>query len=116
METIITKEGPVTLNPECSAVLDLADSFDYLIADVRLIDRSNKTFCCNFDGVTCNGSNVTGIKWNSKSLQGSIPASIGNISSLQVLDLSNNVLKGKIPSSIGNLKNLKSLYVEVSYR
>lgn len=45
-------------------------------------------------------------------LTGSIPSSIGNLTSLnQSIDLANNKLTGSIPSSIGNLVNLKGLYL-----
>ncbi|KAI9401100.1 hypothetical protein POPTR_001G064900v4 [Populus trichocarpa] len=40
---------------------------------------------------------------------GSIPFSLGNISSLQVLDLSNNSLQGQIPGWIGNMSSLEFL-------
>ncbi|KAI5593857.1 hypothetical protein BDE02_03G038300 [Populus trichocarpa] len=40
---------------------------------------------------------------------GSIPFSLGNISSLQVLDLSNNSLQGQIPRWIGNMSSLEFL-------
>jgi len=40
---------------------------------------------------------------------GTIPFSLGNISSLQVLDLSNNNLQGQIPGWIGNMSSLECL-------
>jgi len=40
---------------------------------------------------------------------GSIPFSLGNISSLQVVDLSNNSLQGQIPGWIGNMSSLEFL-------
>ena len=40
---------------------------------------------------------------------GSIPITIGDISSLQVLDLSHNNLTGSIPMSLSNLRYLEQL-------
>ena len=44
---------------------------------------------------------------------GELPASIGNLKSLQTLDLSNCQFSGSIPSSISNLKSLQTL--DLSY-
>ncbi|PQQ06520.1 uncharacterized protein Pyn_06538 [Prunus yedoensis var. nudiflora] len=46
------------------------------------------------------------------SIMGSIPDSIGNLSSLVTLKLSYNLLEGKIPPSFGELGNLQRLYLE----
>uniref|UniRef100_A0A6N2N097 Leucine-rich repeat-containing N-terminal plant-type domain-containing protein n=1 Tax=Salix viminalis TaxID=40686 RepID=A0A6N2N097_SALVM len=40
---------------------------------------------------------------------GSIPSSLGSMSSLQLLDLSNNNLTGSIPSSLGSMSSLQLL-------
>ena len=39
-----------------------------------------------------------------------VPAEIGQLSKLEVLDLSNNQLTG-LPNELGNLKNLKTLNI-----
>ncbi|GLT57579.1 hypothetical protein SLA2020_305440 [Shorea laevis] len=44
-----------------------------------------------------------------RNLQGSIPASIGNLSQLIGLDLSSNNFNGQIPTSLANLTQLQSL-------
>ncbi|KAE8688971.1 Endomembrane protein 70 protein family [Hibiscus syriacus] len=42
-------------------------------------------------------------------LSGAIPSEVGNLSFLQVLDLSQNLLIDKIPEQVGNLKSLEKL-------
>ncbi|XP_010266618.1 PREDICTED: receptor-like protein 12 [Nelumbo nucifera] len=49
----------------------------------------------------------------SNQFNGSLPASIGNLSSLENLDLSENQLAGSLPASIGNLSCLQKL--DLSY-
>ncbi len=44
-------------------------------------------------------------------MSGGIPSSIGKMTNLFRLDLSNNLLKGSVPSSIGNLTRLDELYL-----
>ncbi|CAO2039655.1 unnamed protein product [Urochloa humidicola] len=44
--------------------------------------------------------------------EGQIPASLGNASELQVIDLSINSFTGPVPASLGNLSNLNKLNLE----
>ncbi|KAL3629886.1 hypothetical protein CASFOL_026198 [Castilleja foliolosa] len=55
----------------------------------------------------------TAIDFSCNNFSGPIPKTIGNLTSLYVLNLSHNALDGNIPSSIGNLKQLGSL--DLSY-
>jgi hypothetical protein len=50
--------------------------------------------CSNLGGCICTGS---------------IPPSIGNLTNLQLLDLSFNYLKGSIPPQLGQLTQLQGL-------
>jgi Leucine-rich repeat (LRR) protein len=59
--------------------------------------------------VSTSGNRVTGLFLANQNLQGSIPSSIGNLTSLIGLYLAENQLSGSIPSSIGNLTKLTRL-------
>ena len=71
-----------------------------------------------WDGVTTNAEGrVTELRLTNRGLRGRIPPEIGNLTSLQVLDLGEewnqpgdrNELDGEIPPEIGNLVNLRTL-------
>ena len=69
------------------------------------------TAIANWDGVTVEGTpmQVTKLALRSKSLTGSIPAELGQLTGLTHLDLSRNSLTGEIPSELGELSNLVEL-------
>ncbi|MFC1844375.1 MopE-related protein, partial [Thermodesulfobacteriota bacterium] len=61
-------------------------------------------------GVICDGSNnVVEIWLNSNNLAGTIPATIDNLTTLELLELNSNQLSGSIPPEIGNLASLTAL-------
>ena len=61
-------------------------------------------------GITLNErGRVVEINLESNNLSGSLPATIGNLSELQVLNLYDNQLMDSLPSSLGNLSRLKVL-------
>ena len=68
---------------------------------------------CNWFGVVCAGNEgvVTQLVLRSNQLTGSIPAELGNLSSLQYLSLSGNQLTGGIPMELGKLPSLQYLYL-----
>ncbi|XP_044510118.1 probable LRR receptor-like serine/threonine-protein kinase At3g47570 [Mangifera indica] len=78
---------------------------------------NNSVHFCNWTGVTCSASNgrVTMLKLKSQKLAGSMPPSIGNLSSLAVIDLRNNNFFGKVPQEIGRLKHLQTLNLSNNY-
>ena len=64
---------------------------------------------CEWEGIQCIDNEVVAIYRNSNGLTGSIPQSIGQLTTLVILDLKNNNISGFIPSSIGNLAKLRQL-------
>lgn len=62
-----------------------------------------KLFTC---GLRCDGGRVTEVTLDESGYNGTLPPEVGQLSSLQILDLSSNAFHGAIPSSIGNLTSL----------
>lgn len=58
-----------------------------------------------------NMSSLVKLDLSSNNVKGVIPDSIGYLTSLLSLDLSKNHFSGKIPSTIGKLRNLQELYM-----
>jgi len=66
--------------------------------------------CCNIGGIKCNlDNNIYELNFTSHNLSGQISERIGNLTSLQTIDLSNNNIYGIIPNTIGQLTNLVHL-------
>ncbi|XP_047983427.1 receptor-like protein 19 [Salvia hispanica] len=57
----------------------------------------------------------TSIDFSSNNFIGDIPHTVGDLSSLHLLNLSHNSFSGEIPSSIGNLKQLESLDLSANH-
>jgi hypothetical protein len=60
-------------------------------------------------GVTVDTGRVISLSLNINNLSGTIPSSIGNLSSLRTLNFASNQITGSIPPEIGNLSNLEYL-------
>ena len=65
----------------------------------------------NWEGVTISDGRVTGLRFYSfdGSINGAIPAELGNLTALTSLYLSGHELVGNIPAQLGNLTNLTTL-------
>ena len=92
---------------DCSALLDGKDT----LRGAADLDWTASSAVTGWEGVTTEGtpSKVTRVELPSQSLNGSIPAQVGNLLGLTHLDLSNNSLTGEIPGELGRLENLTSL-------
>ena len=97
----------------------LRPSFSLASGD-EWIDKSNwlkfTVSWCDWYGVTCieNSKLIEDIALHSNNMQGIIPASISNLSSLNRLVLSYNSLTGTIPTEIGLLSNLEYLLLNMN--
>jgi hypothetical protein len=61
---------------------------------------------CGWRGVSCSGSDITAISFASLPVQGTFPADVGVLTTLQSLDLSSGSFSGQLPASIGCLTGL----------
>nr|XP_034570728.1 LRR receptor-like serine/threonine-protein kinase FLS2 [Setaria viridis] len=65
---------------------------------------------CNWTGVACDGAgHVTSIQLLETGLRGTLTSFLGNISTLQVLDLTSNRFGGAVPPQLGRLGELEQL-------
>ena len=63
----------------------------------------------NWYGVTIENDKVVGLSLLFNNIKGSLPASIGDLENLRVLELSFNSISGALPDTLGNLINLEVL-------
>ncbi|XP_058101622.1 LRR receptor-like serine/threonine-protein kinase FLS2 isoform X2 [Magnolia sinica] len=76
-----------------------------------LADWIDRTHHCNWSGIACDPSSnaVVSISLSELQLQGKITPFLGNISSLQTLDLSSNSFSGSIPTELHLCSELTEL-------
>ncbi|XP_062022933.1 probable LRR receptor-like serine/threonine-protein kinase At3g47570 [Rosa rugosa] len=112
MNTVLESATPPTLGNE-SDLLALLDFKRRIIKDPRHIMSSwnNSIHFCSWVGVTCNPSNnrVIILDLESQELEGSISPSIGNLTYLTQLNLTDNKFRGGIPQQLGRLLHLQQL-------
>jgi Leucine-rich repeat (LRR) protein len=65
----------------------------------------------NWHGITVENNQVTGISLLFNNIEGTLPASIGDLNNLKILELSFNKLSGTIPVEIGQLTSLELLII-----
>ena len=92
---------------DCEALLAAKDT----LAGTATLDWASDTAITGWEGVTTSGtpSRVTELDLSSKSLDGTIPAELGDPWGLITLDLSSNSLTGEIPEELGWLINLEEI-------
>lgn len=79
------------------------------LAGAAELDWSPETPVSSWQGVTVLAGAVAEIRLRDMSLDGRIPAELGSLHGLEVLDLSSNDLTGSIPRELGNLRRLEVL-------
>lgn len=68
---------------------------------------------CQWNGITCNGDNVTQIDFNNINLASTLPDELSLLTDLQVLSIPGGRLTGTIPTSYGErLTNLEQIILE----
>lgn len=93
--------------------IEALKAFNNSIADDpfgALADWTDRIHHCNWSGIACDPlSNVISISLVHKQLKGVITRFLGNLSSLQVLDLTSNSFTGHIPAQLGLCSQLSEL-------
>jgi LRR receptor-like serine/threonine-protein kinase FLS2 len=70
---------------------------------------------CNWTGLACDGAgHVTSIELAETGLRGTLTPFLGNITTLQLLDLTSNRFGGAIPPQLGRLDELEGLGLGVN--
>ena len=99
-----TNEG--IIEPQCQALVAIYQKMDGESWQSGVDWLSNQPIC-TWNGVTCSGTNVVKL-WIPEHLKGELPPEIGQLISLQELDLGINELT-KLPPEMGQLTHLRKL-------
>ncbi|KAM0865146.1 hypothetical protein ACQ4PT_043467 [Festuca glaucescens] len=102
--------------------IDLHALLDFkkgIINDPPALSNWNTTahHFCRWNGVTCTMTRpfrVSSLNLSGQNLQGQITPSLGNLTFLETLDLSNNTLVGPLPP-LNNLRKLQILYLNNNF-
>ncbi|XP_073283173.1 receptor-like protein EIX2 [Primulina huaijiensis] len=113
-------EGPIPLPQVPIELFDLSNNrfrglipnnISDVMPDLIFLSFSNNQLTGQLPADIGNMASLSVIDLSRNSLMGTIPSSIGNCSYLKVLDLRNNNLSGTIPDSLGQLNQLQSLHI-----
>ncbi len=105
----VTDAGNLGLVSDCDAMLAARDT----LAGSATLNWSDSLPITRWDGVSLGGTplRVTGLELSGHGLNGEIPAELGSLSSLEVLDLRRNRLTGEIPGELSSLAGLERLFL-----
>ena len=92
---------------DCVTLLEARDT----LAGTASLNWAADTPITQWDGVTVDETpqRVTELRLEARGLTGKIPAELGNLSNLRLLQLSETQLTGEIPAELGNLSDLQWL-------
>ncbi|CAN8266994.1 unnamed protein product [Cochlearia groenlandica] len=97
------------LNDEGFALLTLKQSVNEDPTGSLSNWNSSDEDACSWNGVTCNEQKVVSLSIPRKNLYGSLPSSLGFLSSLRHLNLRSNRFHGSLPIQLFELQGLQSL-------
>ena len=100
-------EIPLT---ECNALVSLYTSTNGSSWTIRT-DWLVTSTPCSWYGVTCSAGHVQQIFLGTNGLSGGLPAAIGFLTELEVLNLGENQIDGTIMLELGNLSKLQNLFL-----
>ncbi|CAN7026714.1 unnamed protein product [Brassica rapa subsp. trilocularis] len=108
--TLLSNYIPVnTLNDEGFALLTFKQSVHEDPTGSLTNWNSSDEDACSWNGVTCKELKVVSLSIPRKNLYGSLPSSLGFLSSLRHLNLRSNRLHGSLPTQLFELQGLQSL-------
>ena len=90
---------------DCGILLEARDE----LQGTARLNWSAELAIGSWDGVQTTDDGVIEVRLSSRTLTGSIPSSLGNLTNLEYLSLTRNHLAGTIPNSLGDLANLEVL-------
>ena len=93
----------------------IPDWFGLSLPSLRVLDLRSCSIVNAIPSTLGNLTNLTGLYLSDNNLTGNVPESLGQLSALSVLDLSRNSLTGSIPTSFAFLGNLSSLDMSANF-